>query len=76
VILSGWPHLAVEANRDDGSLATNDLCERHHYKEDAWRYHSRSNSLITLTTRKKFNPILVEDALASSSELIKEVFGF
>jgi hypothetical protein len=75
VVIHGWPHMA-KRNRDDGSFATSDLFEPHPEIEDAWRYHSRSDSQITLLTGKKFDPAPLEDAIASASPLVKEVLIF
>jgi thioester reductase-like protein len=60
-----WPHMA-KRNRDDGSYATADLFERHHTIQDAWRYHSRADSQLTLVTGKKFDPAPLEAAIAYS----------
>lgn len=75
IILEGWPHMA-KRNRDDGSYATSDLFEPHPSISGAWRYHSRSDSQITLVTGKKFDPAPVEAAIASSSILIRDVLIF
>ena len=76
VILKGWPHMA-KTNREDGSFATSDLFEQHPEIEGAWRYHSRSDSQITLITGKKFDPAPMEGAIVAASAEIKDclVFG-
>ena len=77
VIGPAWPHLA-KRNRDDGSYATADLFERHATLEDAWRYHSRADSQLTLVTGRKFDPEPLEAAIvAGSGGLLKDclVFG-
>lgn len=74
-ILKGWPCMA-KTNRPDGSYATSDLFEPHPSIANAWKYHSRSDSQITLITGKKFDPAPMEDALASSSALIQDVMVF
>lgn len=75
VVLKDWPHIA-KANRLDGSFATSDLFKPHPTIRDAWMYHSRKDGQITLTTGKKFDPAPLEDAIRSSSTLIKEVLVF
>jgi long-subunit acyl-CoA synthetase (AMP-forming) len=60
----------------DGSFATSDLFEPHPTLKAAWRYHSRSDSQITLVTGKKFDPSPLKDALGSSSALIEVVLIF
>ncbi|KAI9719116.1 MAG: putative secondary metabolism biosynthetic enzyme [Candelaria pacifica] len=65
VILPGWPYLA-KTNRPDGSLATADLFVPHRHIPDAWKYHSRSDSQLTLITGKKFDPAPQEAAIATS----------
>lgn len=75
VVKKGWPHMA-KTNRDDGSFATSDLFKPHHTLERAWRYQSRGDSQITLNTGKKFDPTPLEDLIASSSPLIREVLVF
>ena len=68
VILSQWPHMA-KRNRGDGSFATADLFEPHSHIQDAWKYHSRADSQLTLITGKKFDPAPLEAAIAASSIL-------
>ena len=75
VISKDWPHMA-KRNRPDGSFATSDLFEAHPKIPGAWRYHSRSDSQITLITGKKFDPAPLEDAICSRSQLIKHVLIF
>jgi hypothetical protein len=75
VVKKSWPHVA-KSNREDGSFATHDLFEPHKLTEGAWKYHSRSDSQITLNTGKKFDPAPLEDTIASSSRLIKDVLIF
>jgi len=75
VVLKGWPHKA-KTNREDGSFATSDLFEKHDSIMNGWKYHSRSDSQITLVTGKKFDPAPVEDAIASSLPIIREVLVF
>jgi long-subunit acyl-CoA synthetase (AMP-forming) len=60
-------------NREDGSFATSDLFEPHTTINGAWRYHSRSDSQITLVTGKKFDPAPVEDAIRSRLDVVKDV---
>lgn len=74
VILRDWPHMA-KRNRTDGSFATADLFEPHSSIPNAWRYHSRADSQLTLATGKKFDPAPLEDAIATSS-LISDVLIF
>ncbi|CAO2648799.1 Nn.00g097480.m01.CDS01 [Neocucurbitaria sp. VM-36] len=68
VIRPGWPHMAKQ-NRFNGSFATADLFARHHIIENAWLYHSRADSQLTLITGKKFDPAPLEDAIATSPHL-------
>lgn len=75
VVKKGWPHIA-KPNRNDGSFATSDLFEPHPEVEGAWKYHSRSDSQITLSTGKKFDPAPLEDLIAASSPIIREAFIF
>lgn len=75
IIRQGWPHMAKH-NREDGSYATSDLFMPHSSITGAWRYHSRSDSQLTLITGKKFDPAPVEDAIKASSTLLKDVLIF
>ncbi|XMA19260.1 hypothetical protein WAI453_012051 [Rhynchosporium graminicola] len=75
IVLSNWPHMA-KRNRDDGSYATCDLFEPHPTIKNAWKYHSRSDSQITLLTGKKFDPAPLEEDIKSGSSLIDDIFIF
>ncbi|OAP61695.1 hypothetical protein AYL99_03898 [Fonsecaea erecta] len=76
VIRPGWPHMA-KRNREDGSFATADLFSPHPTIPDAWRYHSRADSQLTLITGKKFDPAPLEDAIrASASSVIEDILIF
>ncbi|OAL38085.1 hypothetical protein AYO20_02537 [Fonsecaea nubica] len=76
VIQAGWPHMA-KRNREDGSFATADLFTAHPTIPDAWRYHSRADSQLTLITGKKFDPAPVEDAIrASASSVLQDILIF
>ena len=66
----------AKTNRSDGSYATADLFEPHPHIKNAWKYHSRSDSQITLLTGKKFDPAPFENAICSSSKLIRDVVIF
>ena len=74
IILSSWPHMA-KRNRDDGSYATADLFAPHSTIPNAWKYHSRADSQLTLITGKKFDPAPLEDAIATSP-LLSDVLIF
>ncbi|MCJ1435793.1 hypothetical protein MMC27_005168 [Xylographa pallens] len=74
VIMSGWPHMAKH-NREDGSFATADLFAPHPKMPQAWKYHSRADSQLTLITGKKFDPAPLEAAIATSA-LLKDVLIF
>ena len=74
VVLSSWPHIA-KRNRGDGSYASSDLFIRHPVIKNAWKYHSRADSQLTLITGKKFDPEPLEAAIAASS-LLSDVFIF
>ncbi|OAL24830.1 hypothetical protein AYO22_05619 [Fonsecaea multimorphosa] len=65
IVRPGWPHMA-KRNRDDASFATADLFTPHATIPDAWRYHSRADSQLTLITGKKFDPAPLEDAIRAS----------
>ncbi|KAI9844350.1 MAG: putative NRPS-like protein biosynthetic cluster [Sclerophora amabilis] len=65
VVLPGWPQMN-KRNRSDGSFATADLFSAHPHIPNAWKYHSRADSQITLVTGKKFDPAPLEDAIRSS----------
>lgn len=68
VVLPGWPHMAKH-NREDGSFATADLFAPHPSIANARRYHSRSDSQLTLITGKKFDPAPLEASMAQSEWL-------
>ncbi|KAH3916116.1 hypothetical protein HBI56_037760 [Parastagonospora nodorum] len=68
IVKPGWPHMAKK-NREDGSFATADLFARHPSIPDAWLYHSRADSQLTLITGKKFDPAPLEAAIATSPHL-------
>lgn len=74
VVRPTWPHMA-KRNREDGSYATADLFEPHPTIPDAWKYHSRSDSQLTLITGKKFDPAPLEAVIATSS-LLSDVLIF
>ncbi|KAF2876556.1 hypothetical protein BDV95DRAFT_590652 [Massariosphaeria phaeospora] len=74
VINPGWPHMA-KTNRPDQSFATADLFAPHPSIANAWRYHSRADSQLTLLTGKKFDPAPLEAAIATSS-LLDDVLVF
>lgn len=59
----------AKKNREDGSFATADLFIRHSTISNAWFYHSRADSQLTLITGKKFDPAPVEAAIATAEEL-------
>ena len=75
VVLAGWPHMA-KTNREDGSFATSDLFEIHSHIRNAWRYHSRADSQLTLITGKKFDPASLEDTLVAATALIQDALVF
>lgn len=75
VVPKAWPQMA-KRNRSNGAFATSDLFEAHPIIQGAWRYHSRSDSQITLITGKKFDPSPVEDFIRAKSPLVKEVLIF
>ncbi|KAF2832024.1 acetyl-CoA synthetase-like protein [Ophiobolus disseminans] len=65
VVKPGWPHMA-KRNREDGSFATADLFTAHPTVKNAWLYHSRADSQLTLITGKKFDPAPLEAAIGTS----------
>lgn len=75
VIRSGWPHMA-KTNREDRSFATSDLFEPHDTVPNAWRYHSRADSQLTLVTGKKFDPAPLEAAISSASSVVSDAMIF
>ncbi|KAI4265464.1 MAG: hypothetical protein L6R38_009401, partial [Xanthoria sp. 2 TBL-2021] len=74
IIRPNWPHMA-KRNREDGSLATADLFAPHPSIKNAWKYHSRADSQLTLITGKKFDPAPLEAAIASH-ELLSDALIF
>ncbi|KAF2090615.1 hypothetical protein K490DRAFT_34564 [Saccharata proteae CBS 121410] len=75
VVLKGWPHMA-KTNRPIGSFATADLFAPHHTISNAWKYHSRADSQLTLITGKKFDPAPLEAALSTHAHLADAlIFG-
>ena len=74
VIRPSWPHMAKH-NRDDGSFATADLFAPHPSIKNAWKYHSRADSQLTLITGKKFDPAPLEASLAALP-LLQDVLIF
>jgi len=74
VILTGWPHMA-KTNRNDSSFASADLFAPHPDIKDAWRYHSRADSQLTLITGKKFDPAPLEGSIATA-DLLDDVIIF
>ncbi|KAL8926702.1 MAG: hypothetical protein Q9208_002776 [Pyrenodesmia sp. 3 TL-2023] len=70
VIQPHWPHMA-KRNREDGSFATADLFAPHPSTKNAWKYHSRADSQLTLITGKKFDPAPLEAAIALS-DLVRD----
>ena len=75
IVKSSWPHMA-KTNREDGSFATSDLFQAHPSIKNAWRYHSRADSQLTLITGKKFDPAPVESALVTASASLSDVLVF
>lgn len=71
IIQPPWPHMA-KRNREDGSFATADLFEPHSTIDNAWKYHSRADSQLTLITGKKFDPSPLEAAVALN-DLLSDV---
>ncbi len=65
----------AKTNRPDGSLATADLFTPHPKIPDAWKYHSRADSQLTLITGKKFDPAPQEAAIATNS-LVEDALIF
>ena len=74
VILSTWPHMA-KTNRDECSYNTADLFALHPTIPNAWKFHSRADSQLTLITGKKFDPTPLEAAIATSP-LVEDVLIF
>lgn len=75
IVPPSWPHMA-KRNREDGSYATSDMFVRHQTIDHAWKYHSRSDSQITLLTGKKFDPAPLEDAIKASSPIVQDALIF
>ena len=69
-----WPAL-VKSTREDGSFATKDLFKPHPRIPNAWQYHSRADSQITLSTGKKFDPTPSEDSIRQS-DLLEDILIF
>ena len=65
----------AKTNRDNGAFATADLFAKHSTLHDAWLYHSRADSQLTLITGKKFDPAPLEAAIATS-DLLNDVLIF
>lgn len=61
--------MQAKKNREDGSFSTADLFARHPSIKNAWLYHSRADSQLTLITGKKFDPAPLEASIATSSHL-------
>ena len=74
VVHREWPHM-TKRNTQDGGYATSDLFQAHGSIPNAWKYHSRADSQLTLITGKKFDPAPFEDAIAASP-LLSGVFVF
>ena len=66
----------AKTNRDDGSYASSDLFEAHPSISNAWKYHSRADSQLTLLTGKKFDPEPLEGALSAATDYLDEVMFF
>ncbi|KAJ6440213.1 L-aminoadipate-semialdehyde dehydrogenase [Purpureocillium lavendulum] len=75
IVQKGWPFLS-KTNRADGAYATSDLFEPHPRIANAWRYHSRADSRITLANGKKFDPSVLETELQSATPLLRAVYVF
>jgi len=65
----------AKTNRQNGSFATADLFAKHSMLDNAWLYHSRADSQLTLITGKKFDPAPLEAAIATS-DLLNDVLIF
>ena len=77
LILRDWPFMA-KTNRPDGSYATSDLFEAHP-SGYGWRYHSRADSQLTLSTGKKFDPTPIENhinAVGRRIEILRDTYVF
>lgn len=75
IVKPSWPGRNL-TNRPDGSYATSDLFQPHETIPNAWRYHSRADSQITLINGKKFDPEPTENHIRTSSKLLKDVLVF
>ncbi|KAL9131179.1 MAG: hypothetical protein Q9217_000832 [Psora testacea] len=78
LVIQGWPFMA-KSNRPGGAYATADLFEAHPSIPHAWKYHSRADSQLTLSTGKKFDPAPLEAkilAFARASRLLSEIYIF
>lgn len=75
IVRPDWPHMAKH-NQHDGSYATSDLFEPHPCRQNAWRYHSRADSQLTLITGKKFDSAPLEATLSASCSQIQDVLIF
>ena len=71
LVLKDWPFMA-KSNRADGSFSTSDLFEPHPTGR-GWKYHSRADSQLTLSTGKKFDPTPMENQVSASGRLAKLV---
>ncbi|PVI00292.1 acetyl-CoA synthetase-like protein [Periconia macrospinosa] len=75
IVKRGWPHMA-KTNQEDGSFATADLFVKHQNIKNAWLYHSRADSQLTLLTGKKFDPAPLEAKIAASTRHVDDVLIF
>ncbi|KAL9639726.1 MAG: hypothetical protein Q9164_000738, partial [Protoblastenia rupestris] len=78
LIIEKWPYMA-KVNRKGGAYATSDLFEAHPSIPHAWKYHSRADSQVNLSTGKKFDPAPMETeilALSRASGLLQDIFIF
>ena len=78
LIIDSWPFMA-KSNRTGGAYATADLFEPHSSIPHAWKYHSRADSQLTLSTGKKFDPAPLEAkilTLSRASRLLSDVYIF
>lgn len=92
VVEPGWPHMVypfrlsyklsltsppqAKTNRPDGSFATSDLFISHHTIPSAYKYLTRADSTIVLTSGRKFDPTPLEDALRGLPNIDESiVFG-
>ena len=81
LVLKDWPFMA-KTNRDDGSYSTSDLFEPHPSSKGLWRYHSRADGQLTLSTGKKFDAAPLESQLMGSVRaaglggLVREIYVF